>query len=413
MNESNSGLRTIREAVYRVLNLGADDLWAVDYLVCLSVINTWSEDPEPVWGFLCGPPGSAKTELLRMLEGWRYAVFVDELTENSLASGHKDPDSDEDPSLLPQLNGKLLVARDFSTHSSQTEQTLAKILGQLRAAYDGTYSKWSGSAGKREYRCKFGFIAATVPEIDRFISKHQKLGERFIFLRLHREASVAYHRRLRQISHVMRMMKNKAHWRSDLRSITHLNLDRIRESCRNIRPSDIRMSDPQAELLWNLSDVVSRLRTRPGDDHPVEPEVASRLVQQFANMAYARAASESRLYLNQSDEQFVARLAVDSLPTDIRRMIMTLWFFQDLPISRNQLKESSGLPLSTIARQVDQWLFISILREENKKIVLHPDTVSEILKGALLPPPGAKEQATLFQELPPETPEDLGMVTAD
>src|SRR5262249_23758004 len=115
---------------------------------------------DSLWLFLKGPPGSGKTEMMNALKGLpEWAMLVSNLTPAALISGFGDPTKDRTgQSLLPQLDGKTLIVKDFTTILSMNPTARDEIFGILRDAYDGHASKNFGT-GRREYDSRFNLLA--------------------------------------------------------------------------------------------------------------------------------------------------------------------------------------------------------------------------------------------------------------
>ena len=90
-----------------------------------------------------------------------------------------------DHSLLPKLDGKVLVIKDFTALLNMPREARQQILGDLRDAYDGNAAKAFGThVETRRYTSKFGIMAAVTGAIDKHAAVMQQLGERFLKLRL-------------------------------------------------------------------------------------------------------------------------------------------------------------------------------------------------------------------------------------
>ena len=72
-------------------------------------------DSKPVWLYLVIPPGGGKTEVLQALDGPGREIYaLSILTPQTLISGQILKRGQHDPSLLPKLDGKTLVLKDFT-----------------------------------------------------------------------------------------------------------------------------------------------------------------------------------------------------------------------------------------------------------------------------------------------------------
>ena len=69
-------------------------------------------------------------------------------------------DGDNDPSLIPKLDGKVLVIKDFTVILKERHEIASAILSQLRDAFDGSIRKAFGTGKDKKYNAKFGVIAA-------------------------------------------------------------------------------------------------------------------------------------------------------------------------------------------------------------------------------------------------------------
>jgi hypothetical protein len=130
--------------------------------------------------FLVGPPGSGKTLLLETFGASPWCIFRSSLTPASLISGYV---SDEDPSLIPQLQGKVLVLKDYTEIIGMPRERQEEIYGILRGAYDGHASKTFGNGMHREYPdCHFAMLAGVTDIIHG--DDRAALGERFLKFQL-------------------------------------------------------------------------------------------------------------------------------------------------------------------------------------------------------------------------------------
>jgi hypothetical protein len=385
-------LSAIRTGFQAILKLEDEDVPMVDFFSCLAVLNQWSSNLEPVWGYIIGPPGSAKTEVLRTLDGWDMSYVVDELTENALASGYTDEENkSDDPSLLPLLNKKVLVIKDFTSFSSAQAPVLLKVLSTLRAAYDGSYTKHSGAAASRTYQCKFGILAATVPTIDQFMQENQKLGERFVSLRIRRNGAGTLRARTQRLKHVMDMTANKTQWRADLRCMVHHNFSAFLKDV-TILPEQITLTSYEFDKVALIGDLISRLRTTPYDGMPAAAESGGRIVQQFFNIARARAALSGRTSINTEDINFIIRIAQDTLPIIVKKLCEVIYHstqHNGQGVSSETLSKYCTGGSSAVHEYLKQYLFLGIIEKKTiggtAKYKLSDETLEQIQLCSFFP----------------------------
>lgn len=145
----------------------------------------------PVWLMFVGPPGCGKTLLMMAIQHAPYVYMTSAFRPTALISGW-GMKGGEDLSLIPKLDGKILLVKDLSSLLSQHKEIVAEVLGLLRDAYDGACSKDYATGVKRSYTSRFGFIGATTPDIDAHWALNVRLGERFLRFRCRATPSQIY-----------------------------------------------------------------------------------------------------------------------------------------------------------------------------------------------------------------------------
>jgi len=126
-------------------------------------------DSKPVWVYIVAPPGGGKSELLQALGGHSTIFLLSSFTEKTLNSGMipKDPNSKRDFSLLPKLDAKVLVIKDFTVIIKDRRDVVSNIMGQLRDMYDGKSKRAFGTGKDTLYTSKFGILAGVTHESGR------------------------------------------------------------------------------------------------------------------------------------------------------------------------------------------------------------------------------------------------------
>ena len=94
--------------------------------------------------------------------------------------------------LLPQLDGRVLIFKDFTTILEKGRDERREIIAQFREAYDGTFAKKLGTVDKTiSYSSRFGLVAGVTPVIDKHWKVMQQLGERFLKVRWNEKPDLA------------------------------------------------------------------------------------------------------------------------------------------------------------------------------------------------------------------------------
>jgi hypothetical protein len=341
-------------------------------LICSAVAAHTLRKSPPAWALVIAPPGSMKTDMLESLRGLDRVRFVDEITPNTFLSGKVDEPGKKSelrktPASLLHRMGEdgILVAADFSTYTADPKK-LQVVLGQLRRIYDGNYSREFGTEEhleEREWDGRLTFLAGAVPDIDRHHELFQKLGERFLRIRLPRAGGVEAG--LRAIDHTDEVVEQ-------LRRAVGALLQPIL-SAPQVAPV---LADEMKSCIANLSELIALARshverdrfTRGVVDAPVT-EGNTRLPQQLCQIARGSALLDGRSTVNEADFRLVRRAAFDSLPPARRAVLEALL--------RGERPHATGLPKSTVSRALEDLRLVGVLRPED------PADLSELARRLL------------------------------
>jgi hypothetical protein len=179
-------------------------------------------DSDPIWLHLISPPSGGKTELLYSVFDCEETYFLSDFTPAALISDYKDPPkearkhqrpvandehqelesgseggcpdvaeavSDEGEeevkhySLLPKLNGKVVITKAFSIIHDKPSETRSQILSILRDVFDGYASRALGNCAPNGYHARFNYLKGMTPDIEKSWSLNT-LGERFLMYRI-------------------------------------------------------------------------------------------------------------------------------------------------------------------------------------------------------------------------------------
>lgn len=130
-----------------------------------------------VWAIIIAPSGGGKTEFLNALHDLEDVREVSLLTPNTFLSGMPGR---SDASLLPQLTGKVMVFKDWTSLLSMQKEAKAEIFSQLREIWDGRMVKNFGNGRVASWEGKVSLLAASTQAVDQNQQMFTHLGERFI-----------------------------------------------------------------------------------------------------------------------------------------------------------------------------------------------------------------------------------------
>lgn len=140
-----------------------------------------------IWLLVVGPSSSGKTVTLNPLLGLNdYApkrvVFpISDMTSNTLASGMRSGDFEEDSSLLEQARGGVLLFKDLTTLLSKNDTVKQELFSQLREVYDGGFVKRTGNKKNIEFKGKICVIGGVTQAIYEYEADMAVMGQRFVY----------------------------------------------------------------------------------------------------------------------------------------------------------------------------------------------------------------------------------------
>ncbi len=316
-DHKSSPIAELRRAFQQYLHIPAEDLDVIDFVFAVVVSHRIPGDP--LWGMIIDASGGGKTELLRSLRESELVVFVSKLTPKSLKSGYRDPKHPErDPSLLPKLDGKILVIKDLSPILSMNREARNAVISDLRDAYDGFSDDSYGNVGLVGYKSRFSLIAASTLAIERYSSVDQELGERFVKFRARGNGNRAK---------VERAAENTSTTDEARETVTAA----VREFFDVLpKPVLVSLSAPMRAAIVSVADFVATARSSVARDrnhdllYAPKPEVGTRLVKELTKLAIALAFIRGKSEPDEEDLATVCRVAEDCLSPNRRELLAAI-----------------------------------------------------------------------------------------
>lgn len=343
---------------------------------------------DPLWLFLVAPPGGSKSELLSSLSRSPLVESTTSLTPHSLVSGAHNFNG-QDPSLLPKLNGRILVIKDFTTILSMHYSSRDEIFGVLRDAYDGRTEKTFGTGLKRTYVSHFGIIAGVTPKIEEFGTVHQSLGERFLKYRINTGQKT-----LSEADRIRRALSN-----INQENQMHDELAKIGTRVLEIPlPAILPIRTPEIEEnIVNLAQVCAMMRgvveRNPYNQTVVyKPaiEVGTRLAKQLCKLALGIAIYRRERVIGEEIYRIVCKVALDTAPDRVEEVIKRLQTLCRKPsdaVRTNEVSIRSHLPQATcfrILQDLELLRLVNRVGSGNKYEWKLNKKLTVLLKGAKL-----------------------------
>ena len=325
-------------------NVGGHPFDTVDLALATVVANRLPGDP--LWLFLVAPPASGKTETLASLTGTDDVYQLNNLTPATFISGFEKKGGDA--SLLPKVDGKTVVMKDFTTILTMHRDARAEILSQLREIYDGSYSKDFGNGKHFAWHGKMGLLAGVTPVIDREYAFNTALGERFLLSRVRpARARDLARRALAQRSYETDRRRQLRQLVADFLSTVSLLPPAI--------PADL------GEALCALAEFAAVARSpihfdfRGDIDYIPEPEAPARLVKQLALVCQALALVRHEARVSVATYITAYGIAQDTLPAQRRVILEAVLGHERLaPITTTEVAEATRYPTSSARRYLQE-----------------------------------------------------------
>jgi len=332
-------------------------------------------DSDPLWIHLISAPSGGKTELLYAIFGCDQTYFLSDFTAAALISGYKDPLRDSPPSddpdaagdetpssdspendysLLPKLDGKVVVTKDFSVIHDKPSETRAQILSILRDVYDGYASRALGNCEPKGYHARFNYLTGMTPDIEKSWSLNT-LGERFLMYRIGIEDRREHARRS------LRNANKSASIRAELQQAVKEFVGRIPKSTPSV-------GGAMEDRILDLADLLSTCRTyvhRERNDDLIclpQAELASRVAKQLLRVGQSVSIVRGKLQVTDEEFLLMKRIALDSLPTNRRQLLAVLWAHRAKPEPLQTFQDKvSRLAKNTIRRELDNLFQLGVV----------------------------------------------------
>jgi len=302
-----------------------EDYRIIDVMLGTYIANKFKTDP--LWLLVIAPPSNAKTEIMRGFLGHPDAYFLSNLTPSTLVSGQK-PKGGADPSLLLQLNDKLVILKDFTTVLSMRSENQQEILAQLREAYDGHYKKAFGNGKVIEWKGRFGVLAACTPIWDAHYAVIGAMGERFLLYRTGNRKGIESGLRAQQV------VGREEEMRQCIQKGIHTFINQFQE-LQQIKFEKNEDLNRKIVALANLTAhgrcPVKRDRYHRDILYQPEPEGTPRLVKQFMQIGMALGIIQGKNRIDNEVYAIVKKIGCDLIPQQRLMAIRELWNLKIFP----------------------------------------------------------------------------------
>jgi len=359
-----TGKRISHENVYKVfkkwLHLPNNEM--IDIMFGSVIANRLEGDP--LWIFFVAPSGGTKTELLMSMSEAPEIEVISTLTPHTLVSGMV-MDGGIDTSLLPKLDGKVVIIKDFTAILNMNKIHRDEIFGILRDAYDGEFNKPFGNGQWKRYKSKFGIIAGVTPAIEKFIVENISMGERFLRYNIPMDNSIQG--RKQYIRRAITNTTNELKMRQDLKEISNKVLDYDYKIMPDI-PNKIH------EKIICLSHFVCMARGYIDRDKFTKEvvscpyvEVGTRIAKEIVKLCYGIGMFKGIRKIGMEEYNIAKSIAKSSVLAKHELIIKYIYGRNNTPTTSKEISDIVGLPPLMIDRIIQDLFLNKVLEKYEKK----------------------------------------------
>lgn len=336
-------------------------------LVLAAVLSNQAKNTKPIWLFIIGESGDAKSEILGALTDFPGAKPIDQITPNTLATGKtykgkKVPDLGEEL----QDSSHILLFSDLASLKSLNADNKNEIWGQFRELYDGRINKQTGNDTKALYlNCHVTLIACTTPDIKAEYSIHNQLGTREFSYDVVSSRSDDE----KKMHMAMQHMERESEMKKDLQEAVQSFLEH-----RKFNPEIIVDSELKEWIMKKCKELAvfraagSWERQTNELRGAVTIEVPTRLVQQIV-LLYKSLMSLEADYPLEKFKDIVENIVQSSGDTARHTIFHFMKRYPEAPFRVQELYEELNYGKSTIKKQCEALVWLGYL----KRIVSEPD----------------------------------------
>ena len=319
-------------------------------------------DGDPLWMFLVGPPGCGKSACLMSLSGSPLITTRTTVTRAALVCGMPNV-GNSDPSLLPKLDGRILVVKDFTTILSAQEKTREELFGVLRDAYDGKYVQEFGRGVLREYICRFGFLAGVTGKIEELGPTHAIAGERFVkFYMRHSSARIGAGKQT--IKRAVKNRRKHTQMQRELTEVAHEVLPRPQPEEPEIGEYEEDIICGMAAWTANMRGAVTRDRFTKEMVFIPSAEIGTRLASEFEKLAAGVAIFRGKDKVGPDELAVVARVARDSAPDITEEIVRQMYVHgRDKYMAEGDIYKLARLPWEVVSSRLRDMAQLDVVQK--------------------------------------------------
>lgn len=325
-----------------------------------------------LWLLLVGVPSSGKTDIVRLIKEADTTYYLDNLTQNAFISGERANKDNKVYDLLPLLDKKCLVIKDWTSIFSLDERMTKKLLGDLVGIYDKEFTKFSSRRGNIGYVSAFSQLGCITPAtLNRHTHYMNMVGPRFLCYTMPSSTLESENQSYEQIfSNQDRSLIEK-----EARLYVSSYLAQLVQKSPNIKPLSKEVQGYlriAAELMSKCRGIVilqsASFKNESGEDVKyyevldVQIEQPWRAVQQLITLAKYLAFVMDKDEVGVSELTIIKEIVLSSMPAD-RSQALRVVKNQDGAITAKGLTEFFDRSIKTSRRLLDELVALKVLEK--------------------------------------------------
>jgi len=363
------GKLTYKEIEAKVLELLPNSERALKLVLAITASSAY-DNPVMVWLLMVGVPSSGKTEMVRLVKDADCTYYLDNLTQNAFVSGERATKGNKVYDLLPLIDKKCLIIKDWTSIFSLDEKMTKKLLGDLVGIYDKEFTKFSSRRGNISYSSSFSQLGCITPAT---LNKHthymNMVGPRFLCYTMpisssdNQQASYDFIFSERDRSLVEKEARQYAS-----SYITQITKNKM--NIKNFTPDIKRYLKLAAELMSNCRGIVilqsASFKSDEGDEIKyyevldIQIEEPWRAVQQLIVLCRFLTFVVGKEEVGYEELDIIKEVVVSSMPADRSQALRMIQKYGGL-VTAKQLADLSDKSIKTSRRLLDELSALKVL----------------------------------------------------
>lgn len=368
ITESYLTLEDVSRAVTQLLPNSSTAL----QLILAVALASQREQSTMLWLLLVGEPSSGKTDLVRLIKNHRLAFYQDTITQNSFISGERPTEKEKVHDLLPLLNNKCFVIKDWTSIFSLDERMTKKLLGDLVGIYDKEYSKFSSRRGSIAYESYFSHLGCITPAT---LNKHTQymnmVGARFLMYSMPALTGADQQKSFEAIFSGQNRKAVEQHARDlttrylDFLLMVELPLPPLSEEAKYyLQLSAMLMANCRGIVMMQSSTFTNDDGKEVTTYEPIEIQIEQpwRAVQQLICLVQHIALVNDRSDINNDDLQIIKDVVISSMPADRSHALREI-IVAGGHVTAKDLSTATDVSVKTSRRLLSELLSLRVLEK--------------------------------------------------